>query len=185
MEFQHELCDELYGQDWLREFVAWKQFHHRHAALHDEVAAWDSWGSVCGGSFAGTRPVLVLRDTDGIYYSGGGEDDSLFCPGLAVAELWFRGAVGDVVVRGVEGLLALAAVGTLVCARRTVSACLAVEPEEDQTDRHVRSLTLKLASPHWFLVGEGITREAVTRDEMDALEGMARERKSSAVWRVF
>jgi hypothetical protein len=109
----------------------------------------------------------------------------LFTVGLAVAELWFRGAVGDIAAWGVEGLLALAAVGTVVCAGRTVSACLAEGPEEDETDRHIRSLRLKLASPYRFVGGVSVASETVTQNEMDALEGMARERKPAAVWRMF
>lgn len=107
----------------------------------------------------------------------------LFTVGLAVAELWFRGAVGDVVAWAVEGLLALAAVGTVVCAGRTVSACLAEEPQGDETDRSLKSLRLKLASS--LVGGVPVASEAVTQNEMDALEGMARERKPAPVWRMF
>jgi hypothetical protein len=137
-------------------------------------------GAITTVSFAQSWLLLVV-----VALMTGAVMGQLFTVGLAVAELWFRGAVGDVVTWGVEGLLALAAVGTVVCAARTVRACLAEEPEEDDTARHVRSLRFKFASPHRFLVGEGIAHEAVTRDELDALDGMARERKPAAVWRMF
>jgi hypothetical protein len=109
----------------------------------------------------------------------------LFTVGLAVAELWFRGAVGDVVKWCVEGLLVLAGVGTVVFAGRTVSACLAIEPEEDETGRSLQSLQLKLASPSRLVGGVPVASEAVTQNEMDALKGVARERKPAAVWRMF
>jgi hypothetical protein len=109
----------------------------------------------------------------------------LFTVGFAVAELWFRGVVGNVVRWGVEALLAVAAVGTVVCAGRTVRACLTEEPEEDETDRQVRSLKLKLSSAHSLPRSAGMASEMITRDEMDALDGMARERKPAAVWRMF
>lgn len=109
----------------------------------------------------------------------------LFTVGLAVAELWFRGVMGDIVVWGAEGLLVLVAVGTVVCAGRTVSACLADEPEKDETDRSLQSLQLKLASRYRIVGGVPVASELVTQNEMDALEGMARERKPAAVWRMF
>lgn len=109
----------------------------------------------------------------------------LFTVGLAIAELSFRGAVGNAVSWAVWVLLALAAIGIVVCAGKTASTCLAAESNQDATNQHLRSLGSKLATSRQGPVREGGAGEAVTSDEIDALERITQERRTPAVWRMI
>lgn len=112
----------------------------------------------------------------------------LFTVGLAVAELQFRGAVGVSVAFGMEGILGLGAIGTVICALRTVKACLASQPG-GEIEQHTQSLQGKLPPliQSQAQAGGGAIDEAVMSEAMDALNTAAEQRRPErrALWRMF